>query len=113
MALTIAQRENTGRSIALFDGEIKLGTIKRLSPDCGAARLSAWLRRRLVEVHQPGPRALGRGVVVGRGIDHGPAVIPGIDGHFRRGRPAAVAAALSASLSVGAVRSSSRAIANR
>jgi hypothetical protein len=33
MALTIAQRENTGRSIALFEGEIKLGTIKRLSPE--------------------------------------------------------------------------------
>lgn len=33
MALSIAQRENTGRSIALFEGEVKLGTLKRLTPE--------------------------------------------------------------------------------
>lgn len=32
-ALAIARRENTGRSVALYEGGIKLGTIRRLAPE--------------------------------------------------------------------------------
>jgi hypothetical protein len=32
-ALAIARREGTGRTIALFEGDKKLGTLKRIAPE--------------------------------------------------------------------------------